>query len=76
MRSMADLEMFGLGEVARERRTSRVKAGVGRSQRCLAFRYVSFDVYVQSSGCLCWSSSCSLVVKGSTSVKRTVSWIA
>jgi hypothetical protein len=25
---MADLEMFGLGEVAREERTSRVRAGV------------------------------------------------
>ena len=29
MRSMADLEMFWLGEVARECRTSRVRAGVG-----------------------------------------------
>jgi hypothetical protein len=28
IRSMADLEMFGLGEVAREDRTSRVRAGV------------------------------------------------
>lgn len=28
MRSMADLLMFGLGEVARECRTSRVRAGV------------------------------------------------
>ena len=28
MRSMAALEMFGLGEVARECRTSRVRAGV------------------------------------------------
>ena len=28
IRSMADLEMFGLEEVAREERTSRVRAGV------------------------------------------------
>jgi hypothetical protein len=75
---MADREMFWLGEVAREWRTSRVRAGVRVSylifkRHCWA---IWLEVYVQSSGCLCWSSSCSLVVKGSTSVRRTVSWMA